>query len=122
MAKGPPTVDRVSVGTSGWSYPSWRPGFYPAGARTEEFLALYAARLPAVELNASGIYKAGEIYPSPWILRECHRRGIPSLVTTDAHHIDEVMRGYDEGVAELRKAGYTQQAIFAGRKRTLVAL
>jgi uncharacterized protein YecE (DUF72 family) len=43
-----------AVGASGWSYPSWRPGFYPAGARTEEFLALYAERLPAVELNATG--------------------------------------------------------------------
>jgi uncharacterized protein YecE (DUF72 family) len=42
------------VGTSGWSYPSWRPAFYTAGARTEEFLGLYAARLPAVELNATG--------------------------------------------------------------------
>ncbi len=42
------------VGTSGWSYPSWRPAFYPAGARTEELLGLYAARLSAVELNATG--------------------------------------------------------------------
>ncbi len=42
------------VGTSGWSYPSWRPAFYPAGARTDEFLGLYARRLPAVELNATG--------------------------------------------------------------------
>jgi Protein of unknown function DUF72 len=42
------------VGSSGWSYPSWRPAFYPAGSRTEDFLGLYAARLPAVELNATG--------------------------------------------------------------------
>ncbi len=42
------------VGTSGWSYPSWRPAFYPASARTEELLGLYAARLSAVELNATG--------------------------------------------------------------------
>jgi hypothetical protein len=42
------------VGSSGWSYPSWRPAFYPAGTRTEEFLGLYAASLPAVELNATG--------------------------------------------------------------------
>lgn len=76
----------------------------------------------AVELNASGIYKAGEIYPAPPILRECHKRGIPSLVTTDAHHADELMRGYDEGVKALRDAGYTQQAVFERRKRTMVAL
>lgn len=47
-------VERLSVGTSGWSYPSWRPGFYPAGTANEDFLAWYAARLPSVELNSTG--------------------------------------------------------------------
>ncbi|MFN0154768.1 MAG: DUF72 domain-containing protein [Gaiella sp.] len=43
----------LRAGTSGWSYPSWRPGFYPEGTPPEEFLAFYASRLPAVELNAT---------------------------------------------------------------------
>jgi uncharacterized protein YecE (DUF72 family) len=47
-------VERLSVGTSGWSYPSWRPGFYPDGTAPEDFLAFYAARLPSVELNSTG--------------------------------------------------------------------
>jgi uncharacterized protein YecE (DUF72 family) len=47
-------LDRLSVGTSGWSYPSWRPGFYPEGTANEDFLAFYAARLPSVELNSTG--------------------------------------------------------------------
>jgi uncharacterized protein YecE (DUF72 family) len=46
--------DRVYVGTSGWSYPSWRPGFYPEGAKPEEFLRLYSERLDTVELNTTG--------------------------------------------------------------------
>ncbi|HVP75162.1 MAG TPA: DUF72 domain-containing protein [Gaiellaceae bacterium] len=54
MATGPPTVNRVSVGTSGWSYPSWRPGFYPAGLDPSEFLAYYAGRFATVELNTTG--------------------------------------------------------------------
>jgi uncharacterized protein YecE (DUF72 family) len=41
------------VGTSGFSYPSWRPDFYPAGSRPKDFLRLYAERLPSVELNAT---------------------------------------------------------------------
>jgi uncharacterized protein YecE (DUF72 family) len=41
------------AGTSGFSYPSWRGGFYPADARPDEFLRLYAERLPAVELIAT---------------------------------------------------------------------
>jgi uncharacterized protein YecE (DUF72 family) len=41
------------VGSSGFSYPSWRPGFYPQGTRPKEFLRFYAERLPSVELNTS---------------------------------------------------------------------
>jgi len=42
------------VGTSGWSYPSWRPGFYPAGLDPSQFLAFYAERFTTVELNTTG--------------------------------------------------------------------
>jgi uncharacterized protein YecE (DUF72 family) len=42
---------RLFVGTSGFGYPAWAPRFYPAGTRGEGLLPLYAARLPAVELN-----------------------------------------------------------------------
>lgn len=41
------------VGTSGFSYASWRGGFYPAEAKPADFLRSYAERLPTVELNAS---------------------------------------------------------------------
>ena len=54
MAKGSPTVNSVSVGTSGWSYPSWRPGFYPAGLDPSGFLAYYAKRFATVEQNTTG--------------------------------------------------------------------
>jgi uncharacterized protein YecE (DUF72 family) len=54
VAKGPPTLQRVSVGTSGWSYPSWRPEFYPAGTDPASFLAFYAERFTTVELNTTG--------------------------------------------------------------------
>jgi uncharacterized protein YecE (DUF72 family) len=42
------------VGTSGWSYPSWRPDFYPAGTKPEDFLHHYAERFATVELNTTG--------------------------------------------------------------------
>src|SRR5436189_3673788 len=42
------------VGTSGWSYLSWRPDFYPAGTKPEDFLDYYAERFPTVELNTTG--------------------------------------------------------------------
>ena len=48
------SADLLSIGTSGWSYPTWRPDFYPAGTPNEEFLRFYAERLPSVELNTTG--------------------------------------------------------------------
>jgi uncharacterized protein YecE (DUF72 family) len=47
------SVAGLYVGTSGFSYPSWREGFYPAGSKPTDFLTLYAERLPSVELNTS---------------------------------------------------------------------
>jgi uncharacterized protein YecE (DUF72 family) len=44
----------IRVGTSGWSYPSWKPGFYPDGTQPADFLAHYASRFDTVELNTTG--------------------------------------------------------------------
>jgi uncharacterized protein YecE (DUF72 family) len=44
----------VYVGVSGWSYPSWKPDFYPAGTDAREFLRYYAERFRTVELNTTG--------------------------------------------------------------------
>ena len=44
----------IKIGTSGWSYPSWRPGFYPADLQPAEFLGFYAQRFDTVELNSTG--------------------------------------------------------------------
>lgn len=48
----PASVTRAYVGTSGFSYPTWR--FYPPEAKPTDFLRLYAERLPSVELNSTG--------------------------------------------------------------------
>ena len=39
------------VGTSGWSYPIWKPKFYPANLASKNFLKHYATKLTAVEVN-----------------------------------------------------------------------
>ncbi len=48
LASSPP---RLHVGTSGWAYPTWKPGFYPANVPSRAFLHVYAARLTSVEVN-----------------------------------------------------------------------
>jgi uncharacterized protein YecE (DUF72 family) len=42
---------RAFVGTSGWSYTSWRPKFYPEGTKSKDFLRHYATRLATIEIN-----------------------------------------------------------------------
>ena len=39
------------VGTSGWAYPTWKPGFYPPKVPARGFLHYYAAHLTSVEVN-----------------------------------------------------------------------
>jgi uncharacterized protein YecE (DUF72 family) len=41
------------AGASGFSFPSWRPGFYPAGTRNDDFLSYYAGVLGTVEVNST---------------------------------------------------------------------
>jgi uncharacterized protein YecE (DUF72 family) len=38
-------------GTSGFAYPAWKPGFYPAKLPSKQFLKHYAERLNCVEIN-----------------------------------------------------------------------
>ena len=45
------TTPRAFVGTSGWSYTSWRPKFYPAETKAKDFLAYYATKLRTIEIN-----------------------------------------------------------------------
>ena len=42
------------LGTSGFSYPTWKPGFYPAGTPQRDFLRAYSQQFNSVELNTTG--------------------------------------------------------------------
>ena len=60
-------IDGVAVwiGTSGWNYPHWANGvFYPHGLPVRDWLAFYATRFSAVEINST-FYRL----PSPEVLR-----------------------------------------------------
>lgn len=51
IAAEPAVVPNLFAGTSGWAYPTWKPGFYPAGLTQKNFLAFYASQLSSVEVN-----------------------------------------------------------------------
>ncbi len=42
---------RLFVGTSGFAYKTWKPGFYPPDLKNKDMLRYYAERLPSVEIN-----------------------------------------------------------------------
>jgi uncharacterized protein YecE (DUF72 family) len=65
-AIGEASLAGVHVGTSGWSYPSWKPGFYPAGTDAKSFLGFYAERFSTVELNTTGYRLPGEEQFERW--------------------------------------------------------
>jgi len=96
VAKGPPTLQRVSVGTSGWSYPSWRPGFYPAGTDPASFLAFYVERFPTVELNTTGYRLPAEDQFTRWA--EQVPDGFEFAPKLPGHRL----RGLDEFAARMR--------------------
>lgn len=41
----------IYAGTSGWSYSTWKPRFYPTKLSSAKFLSYYANRLNSVEVN-----------------------------------------------------------------------
>src|SRR4051795_3521370 len=46
-------MGRVLVGCSGWQYASWREALYPKGCPQRDWLSVYAAQYPTVEVNST---------------------------------------------------------------------
>ena len=44
-------MDKIHIGTMGWSYDFWKGDFYPEGTKPEEFLSVYARHFDTVEVN-----------------------------------------------------------------------
>lgn len=60
---------KVAVGTSGFAYKEWRGTFYPADLKESEFLAFYAGRLGAVEINNTFYRMPKESLLADWASR-----------------------------------------------------
>jgi uncharacterized protein YecE (DUF72 family) len=88
MTATPMTLAGVHVGTSGWSYPSWRPGFYPADADPSQFLAHYARQFDTVELNTTGYRLPAEEQFHRW--REQVPDGFTFAVKMPLRRLDRV--------------------------------
>lgn len=82
-----------------------------------ETIDLIASRQLIVELNTRGVYKgrSKSFFPSDWILRELHERGVPVIISSDAHHPDELQKLFAEASAALKACGYKETLHFTGK-------
>ena len=46
-------MSKIYIGTSGYSYPSWKGNFYPADLKPAQWLTYYSSQFNTVELNGS---------------------------------------------------------------------
>jgi histidinol-phosphatase (PHP family) len=76
-----------------------------------------------VDVNAAGLRKPiGEVYPSRQLLEMLHRRGVPIILSSDAHAPDQVGMGYEKSLPLVRDVGYREVVTFSGRERGTLAL
>ena len=76
-----------------------------------------------VDVNAAGLRKpVGEIYPSRGFLEMFHRRGVPIILSSDAHAPEEVAAGYDRSLELVRDVGYREVVTFKNGERGTLAL
>jgi histidinol-phosphatase (PHP family) len=64
----------------------------------------------------------GEIYPSRKLLEMFHRRGVPIILSSDAHAPSEVGAGYEKSIPLVRDVGYREVVTFSGGERGTLAL
>jgi histidinol-phosphatase (PHP family) len=76
-----------------------------------------------VDVNAAGLRKPiGEIYPSRQLLEMLHRRGVPIILSSDAHAPDQVALGYDKSLKLVHEVGYREVVTFKERERGTLTL
>ena len=61
-----------------------------------------------MEINTRGIYKKryNGFYPSPWLMEEACKMGVPAIISADAHHFSEITLEFSAAEEALKKAGY----------------
>jgi len=76
-------------------------------------LEVVADSKAVLEVNTGGIAKGyvKDPHPSPWIVKECNKLGIPIMLNSDAHNPNHMNTYFKEVIPQLREAGYTEQRV-----------
>jgi histidinol-phosphatase (PHP family) len=76
-----------------------------------------------VDVNAAGLRKpVGEIYPSREFLEMFYKRGVPIILSSDAHAPDQVAAGYETSLKLVHDVGYRAVVTFKDRERGTLPL
>jgi uncharacterized protein YecE (DUF72 family) len=109
---------KLYCGTSGFAYPTWKPGFYPETLPSAKFLSFYASRLNAVEINYTYRRIASASTFEKWIaatephfifLPKAHMKITHSLKLKDA---EDFTRLFLESLEPLRAANRLGPILF----------
>ena len=67
----------------------------------------------ALEVNTGGVARGttSTVYPSPWILKECSKRGIPVFLNSDAHNPENLIFHFEESFDILKNCGFSSVRI-----------
>jgi histidinol-phosphatase (PHP family) len=75
------------------------------------------------EISTAGLRKpAREIYPGPDLLARLCARGVPVVLSSDAHEPEHVGFAFDHALRAAAEAGYSELMEFSGRDRRAVPL
>lgn len=99
------------IGTSGWSYPTWKPAFFPEQLPAKRFLEFYSTRLNAVELNATFKRMPGANAINGWIAAATPGFRFAAKAHQSITHFkrlkeaDEPMRFFLQSLEPMRQSG-----------------
>jgi len=87
-------------------------------------LEAVAASGSIIEVNTGGLARGrtDSVYPSPWILAECGKRGIPTNINSDAHNPKQLTYYFEEARSLLRESGYRERMILLDGSWQMVEL
>ncbi|WP_096434824.1 histidinol-phosphatase [Alteribacter populi] len=89
----------------------------------ERITTALAQSKTCVEISTAGLRKpVGKIYPDPRLLKKCHDKKIPIVLSSDAHEPYQVGYEFDQAVAFAKEIGYSTVMTFEKGERKEIPL